>query len=105
MGSLGFAGPGFQAQAVLSGSFPVSVVAPTPVNPPVEPYQGNAVAFAPHLQLPYTLQWNATIEQSLGKSQAFIVSYLGAHASRLLRTDQISPPANANVRFLFAAWN
>ena len=36
--------------------------------------------FAPHLQLPYTLQWNASVEQALGKSQALTVSYVGSHA-------------------------
>ena len=59
-------------------------------------------AFAPHLQLPYTLQWNASIEQALGKSQALTVSYVGSHASRLLQDNAFSTPNNPNatVRFI-----
>src|SRR5207247_387342 len=58
--------------------------------------------FYPHLQLPYTLQWNASIEQALGKSQALTVSYVGSHASRLLQTNQVSAPANPQLTsFIF----
>jgi hypothetical protein len=57
-------------------------------------------AFDPHLQLPYTLEWNGSIEQALGKSQIFTVSYVGSHASRLLRQDVIYPPSNPNTSFL-----
>jgi len=49
------------------------------------------------LQLPYTLQWNASVEQALGKSQALTLSYVGAHASRLLEDQQVSvTPFNPN---------
>jgi hypothetical protein len=39
---------------------------PSVVNPPVAPYNAFPFGFAPHLQLPYTLQWNASLEQALG---------------------------------------
>lgn len=101
LGALGFQGPGFNASTVpgFGGSFPV-LAGPVPVivNPPVGPYQ-QVYSFAPHLQLPYTLQWNASIEQALGKSQALTMSYVGSHASRLLQENSIVPVNNPNVSF------
>jgi hypothetical protein len=99
IGSSGFSGPGF----VASGGFYPSPFPSTPltipniVNPPVPPYSEGVHGFAPHLQLPYTLQWNASIEQALGKSQAVTISYVGSHGSRLLQNDGYSTPANPNV--------
>jgi hypothetical protein len=102
LGSLGFNGPGYGALDVFpSGSFPVVPAVPTIVNPPVSPYNITPYGFAPHLQLPYTLQWNASIEQSLGKSQAFTVSYVGAHAKKLLQENLFQPPNNPNSPFGF----
>jgi hypothetical protein len=42
-------------------------------------------AFPRHLQLPYSVQWNAAIEKSLGRNQTFTASYVGAGGDRLLR--------------------
>jgi hypothetical protein len=66
------------------------------MNPPVGPYN-NLTGFAPHLQLPYTLQWNASIEQALGKSQTFTLSYVGSHGSRLLQENVFEPTDNPNA--------
>jgi hypothetical protein len=102
LGSIGFAGPGFYASTGFqSGSFP-ALAGPVPAItiPPVPPYNAGVWAFDPHLQLPYTLQWNVGIEQALGKSQTFTVSYVGSHASRLLKQDVIFPPSNPNTSFL-----
>ena len=97
LGSIGFGGPGYVAQNVLSAPFPVPVTSlPTIVNPPVKPYEF-VNAFDRHLQLPYTLQWNASIEQALGASQALTVSYVGAHGSRLLKSSNIQTPNNPNA--------
>jgi len=63
------------------------------VNPPTPPL-GFMYTFAPHLQLPYTIQWNASIEQALGKSQALTVTYVGAHGVRLLRNNSVIPTDN-----------
>lgn len=37
------------------------------------------------IRLPYTVQWNASVEQSLGRSQTLTISYVGSAARRLLR--------------------
>jgi hypothetical protein len=80
-----------------TGPFPAppDQVSPPIDNPPTPPY--NAVfAFYPHLQLPFTLQWNLGIQQALAKSQAFTLSYIGAHGARLLAENRLDPsPVNA----------
>ena len=93
-GSDGYAGPGFSATANISGaSFPLPAAQITPaiVNPPVAPYTNTQVyAFPWHLELPYTLQWNASIQQALGKDQALTISYVGASGRKLLEQNEIN---------------
>jgi hypothetical protein len=104
LGSQSFLGPGFEAIASSTGSFPSPPTGGIPViqNPPVPPYQNLPYGFAPHLQLPYTLQWNVTIEQALGKAQVITVSYVGSHAARLLQRNQFAPTNNPNAsEFIF----
>ena len=107
LGSYGYQGPGFSAMLAPRGSLfgsPVSFplppdqVTPPIVNPPVAPYTNSTVfAFPDHLQLPYTLQWNASIQQALGTSEALTVSYVGSHAARLLDENQVNvQPFNPN---------
>ncbi len=102
-GSQGYMGPGFAASASGSSPFPGVPVFPPVVNPPVRKYSQRVAGFAAHLQLPYTLQWNASIEQALGRSQALTFSYVGSHASRLLKQDIFPAPTNPNATtgFLF----
>jgi len=97
-GSQGYGGVGFSAlNLVFGGAFPqpLSAVNPPITAPPAScgqnvpgcPY-GLVLAFPRHLQLPYTLQWNASLEQGLGQSQALTVSYVGANGRRLLQALQ-----------------
>jgi hypothetical protein len=68
------------------------------MNPPVPPYGGaTPTGFATHLQLPYTLQWNASIEQALGNSQSVVASYVGSHAARLLEFLSFASASNPNA--------
>jgi hypothetical protein len=53
----------------------------------------DVTVFDQQLELPYTLQWNASMEQSLGTSQTITLSYVGARGSRLLR-DAFIPNTN-----------
>jgi hypothetical protein len=50
-----------------------------------------------HLRLPYTLQWNAAIEQGLGTNQVLTATYIGSDGRRLLRQDIIFPPLLVNL--------
>jgi hypothetical protein len=66
------------------------------------PYtEGNVYAFPPHLQLPYSLQWNATLEQSLGRQQAVILSYVASNGRRLIEEQEIDvTPFNPNFGYV-----
>lgn len=105
LGSQGFQGPGFFSDAFASGPFPGGVVIPSIVNPPSLADVGIAYGFAPHLQLPYTLQWNGSIEQGLGQSQALTISYVGSHASRLLQFNEFQPANNPSGAAFFFTQN
>lgn len=72
--------------------FNPSLLAPPPIpilQSSITPPFGTVYAFDPDLKLPYTLQWNMTVEQSLGRSQVFTVSYVGAAGRRLLQRKQL----------------
>lgn len=103
-GSFGFEGPGFQASTLLGTLFGLPVSFPLPAaqafpqitQNPVPPYPAMYV-YPAHLQLPYTIQWNVTGEQALGKSQALSLAYVGSHAARLLEQRQLNAhPFNPN---------
>jgi hypothetical protein len=101
LGSNGFnEGPGFFASRCCpTAPFPViSGGVPVIVNPPVG-LQGFVYAFDPHLQLPYTLQWNTSMEQELGRSQTITVSYVGSRAHRLLQSQLFSTPTSPNAQY------
>lgn len=53
-------------------------------------------AFTPNLNLPYSLEWNAAMEQALGKEQNISASYLGSAGRRLVQSAFIFAP-NPNV--------
>lgn len=92
LGSAGYQGVGLsQLSLASSGGFPAplsQLIAPI-VNPPVPPYT-SVFGFYPRLQLPYTLEWNASVQQALGSSQALTLSYVGSHAGRLLEQNDIN---------------
>ncbi len=88
----GFWGLGFSATNSLSRvplpatsselGFGISVTAP---------YEGTSVyAFPSHLQLPYSLQWNTTVEQALGAQQSLTMSYVGSNGRRLVNESLLS---------------
>jgi hypothetical protein len=47
-------------------------------------------AFPSHLQLPYTLQWNVSLQQALGNTQALTLSYVGSNGRRLSGEQELS---------------
>jgi hypothetical protein len=93
-GSFGFDGPGFSIGSFGFGSFP-GMVSGTPLTD----QSAAAYGYYPHLQLPYTVQWNFSVEQALGKSQALTASYVGSHAGRLLQTNRFQSTLGINGVF------
>ncbi len=82
-----FDGIGFATSAYFLGA-PVpatssQIAFPTAVTAPYSNMQ--AFALSPHLQLPYSWQWNLGVEQALGRNQSITVSYVGAAGRRLLQ--------------------
>jgi hypothetical protein len=59
------------------------------LSPLTTPYP-TLYVFDPNLKLPYTLQWNAAVEQSLGRSQSLSISYVGSAGRDLLQEAQLS---------------
>jgi hypothetical protein len=66
---------------------------PPPVN--TNPPYPAIFAYTPDYDLPYTLQYNVAIEQSLGASNSLSLSYVGANGRRLGRVERLRNP-NAN---------
>ncbi len=91
LGSYGYQGLGFTALKIYGGAaFPLTQAQSSVsiVNPPVAPY-GTIFAYPQHLQLPYTWQWNTSLQQGLGKSQSLTLSYVGSYGSRLLEENEV----------------
>jgi len=85
----------FAAEAVLDGSifggsatFPLTPAEAMP--PAITPGTNQVLTFDPNLRLPYTLQWNLALEQSLGREQSVSASYIGATGRRLIQTASLS---------------
>jgi hypothetical protein len=47
------------------------------------------LAFDPHLKLPYTINWNVTVQKSIGSSQSVSAAYNGSSGKRLLHTETL----------------
>ncbi|HKZ77309.1 MAG TPA: TonB-dependent receptor [Pyrinomonadaceae bacterium] len=93
-GNFNQAFPYFSFRSLSNISYPLSPTqaapAPLPIQTGLTPRYPSFFAFDPALKLPYTLQRNLAVEQSLGKSQTFTVSYVGAAGRRLLQATRLS---------------
>jgi hypothetical protein len=66
-----------------------AIVAPNSTN------GGTLAGFDPNLNIPYALEWNVALQQSLGSSQAMSLTYVGAADSHLIASEFINNP-NSN---------
>ena len=82
-----FSGLGFSTYAsFLNAPIPVTAAQLNVPSLVVPPYtHATTFAFDPHLQLPYSWQWNLSLEQALGNNQSVVFSYVGATGRRLLQ--------------------
>lgn len=88
----GYFGIGFSAYNLYFGSplplTPAQLDIPVSTAPPYT--SAEVYAFPPHLQLPYTLQWNISLEQAFSKSQSLTLSYVAANGRRLINQQEIN---------------
>jgi len=86
--------PFFAVKVTFNVPFPLGPPANTPprlvLDPPAQLY-----ALEPNLRLPYTGEWNASFQQSIGDAQSVTVGYVGAAGRRLL-VQQINRAALAD---------
>jgi outer membrane receptor protein involved in Fe transport len=90
----------------VGGPFPLSSAgaSPPPITPPTAANPGAFSATDPNLNLPYTLEWNVAVEQSLGEQQSLSTAYVGSVGRRLLQsTFLLSPSPILNPAFSYAA--
>jgi len=88
----GYNGIGFFSYNILFGaSLPFT---PAQLNVPISltpPYTSATIyAFPAHLQQPYTLEWNTSLQQALGKAQTLTISYVGANGRRLIGEQELT---------------
>jgi hypothetical protein len=78
-----------------TSTFPLSPAdaAPPAITPANLQVFGAGGVFDPHLELPYALQWNITLEQALGAQQTLSASYIGSAGRRLLQTALVIAPS------------
>ena len=85
-----------RATSLTSGNrFPFDPAAAAP--PSITPDQlsspfASLSVFDPHLQLPYSLQWDAALEEALGSQQTLTASYVGSIGRRVLQTATVLSP-------------
>ncbi len=63
------------------------------------PYNVAVWGFDPHLKLPYTVEWNASVEQQLGEQQTLNLNYVASISHRLLVQDFYRPDLLGNPNF------
>ncbi|MCX6625853.1 MAG: TonB-dependent receptor, partial [Acidobacteria bacterium] len=71
---------------------------PSPFLPSGSTSVQNVTGVNPHMKLPYTQQWNMTLEQQVG-ALGFRVSYLGSRTSQLLYRRNLNTPAPSTTPF------
>jgi hypothetical protein len=88
-----FKGFGFS----FGGTFPLSpamAAAPPITLASLNSGDSTLFAFDPNLKLPYTLEWNVSLEQALGKEQVVSASYVGATGRRLIQSTFVMNPTS-----------
>ncbi|WP_254064759.1 TonB-dependent receptor [Granulicella sp. S156] len=100
-GSYGYNGPGFSSEGDFEGAFPLTQAQVDSVGAPsvAAPYSNTVMASDPHLKTPYSIQWNASLEQALGERQTFTLSYVASAGRQLTLQKVFEPQLFGNAAF------
>ncbi len=94
----GFAGFPFNNFRITpSAQLPLSpaLAAPPPLPSVTLPITNDLNSLNPNLRLPYTLQWNVTLQQSLGADQTISLAYVASAGRQLLTTQRLNSPVGS----------
>jgi Carboxypeptidase regulatory-like domain len=83
---------------------PPSVAALPVLEPPSIQNAQTFFGIDPHLRVPYALEWNVSLEQSVGKAQTLSLSYVGASDRQLVSSNYVQNP-NPNFVAAFLVGN
>ena len=80
-----------------AGVFPLTPAssAPPPITRDISASFGLSF-INPEIKLPYSLQWNLAVEQSLGSNQTLSVSYVASRGYRLLQSESVGGTVSPN---------
>jgi hypothetical protein len=96
-GAFGFGAPYRRSKMIRNTPFPLDPISasapPFSLTPPFAQLIG---LLDPNFKSPYTYQWSATVEQSLGQNQTVTASYVGTIGRRLLR-QEVFVSKNPNI--------
>jgi hypothetical protein len=62
----------------------IPIAETSPADPGIPSSEGVGYSFPSHLQDPYSLQWNVSVERAVGQHQSIDISYVGASGNDLL---------------------
>lgn len=105
--SQGYSGLGSSATtSVVGAAFPLTQaqIAAIPAPNTASPYAANVYATSPNLSSPYSVQWNAAVEQGLGLSQTLKLTYVGSVGRQLYLSKQYLPSYLGNTNFSAASY-
>jgi hypothetical protein len=102
----GYDGVGYLAYNLYFGSSLPITGSQLNFSPSTTPPYSEVYAFPTHLQLPYTLQWNVSLEQALSKEQSLTLSYVGSNGRRLIQQQELEVAQyNPNFDYIFYTAN
>ncbi|WP_263357710.1 TonB-dependent receptor [Acidicapsa ligni] len=103
----GFSGLGTFAEGIYPSSPLPFTASQQDIGFAVAPPYSDFTIFPAHFQLPYTLEWNASIEQELGKGSSATISYVGSagrrlNASQELNLSTVNPSFGSGIFYPFS---
>ncbi len=96
--------PYLRRRVLSNVTYPLDSSLRQPLTLRLAPPVGRIQASDPHLRLPLTMQWNVTLEQSLGSKRSLSASYVGGLGRRLLRMEMLVKP-NPDFEQVFVTTN
>jgi len=84
-----------------AGTYPLSQAAAAPIPFSLNPPYSFVFAFDPNLKDPRVYMWNASLQQDLGASRYFQLTYVGNVGRNLLRNEMLTPAMGANPDFQY----